>query len=507
METRAPTFGQIAIAVVFALSCFGLLVFLWSTFGGPVPLAAKGYEFKVPVKEGVTLAKQSDVRISNVSVGKVKEIAPANDAQNSAVATIELDSRYAPVPADTRAILRQKTLLGETYVELTPGTRDGPKLPEGGTLAEAQVADTVQLDEIVRTFDARTRAAFQAWMQGAAEATRGRGADLSAAIANLEPFAGDADRVLRVLDTQGEALSQLIRNTGVVFGAISERRGQLRGLIQNADTVFHTTAVRNADLEQTFRVLPTFLDESKQTLTRLDTFAAETNPLISQLRPAARQLSPVVKNLAKAAPSFRTFFNGLRKLSPSSQSGLPALRQLLGINLPPLLAALDPFTNQLQPIVEAIGPYRGEVTAFLGNVTAATQAFNRTPESNNLAVHYLRTVTPLNPETLAAFPTGRLNSNRTNPYVAPGGYNNVGAGGLQSFETRQCTSGRVAKLNPADAGAFPGDLFDRLKKYAFADKLSTSDVPAPPCTKQPPLSSIGMIPELTDYQHVYQRNP
>ena len=117
-------------------------------------------------------------------------------------------------------MLRQKTLLGETYVELTQGDGDGPKLPEGGSLPPAQVTQSVQLDEIFRTFDERTRAAFQTWMQQAALAFKGRGDDLSAAIANLEPFAEDANRVLRVLDTQDRALSQVVRNTGEVFDAL-----------------------------------------------------------------------------------------------------------------------------------------------------------------------------------------------------------------------------------------------------------------------------------------------
>jgi phospholipid/cholesterol/gamma-HCH transport system substrate-binding protein len=517
MRTRAPTFGQVAIAAVFSLSCFGLLIFLWSTFGGPVPLQPTGYRFKVPVLEATTLAKESDVRIAGVSVGKVKDIETGPD--NNAIATIELDDPYAPIPVDTKAILRQKTLLGETYVELAPGNKDGPKLPEGDTLAEAQVGDTVQLDEIFRTFDARTRAAFETWMQGAAEATRGRGADLSAAIGNLEPFATDADRVLRVLDTQNEAVSQLVRNTGVVFSAISERQGQLRGLIQNADTVFHTTAQRNADLEQTFRVLPTFLDQSRLTLDRLNQFAKDTDPLIRQLRPAARNLTPVARNLAKAAPDFRTFFVGLRRLANKSQTGLPALRTVLGSDLPPLLAALDPFTNQLQPLVQALAPYKQEITAFLGNATAATQATNSTPESGGAQVHYLRTITPLSPETLAAFPNGRLETNRTNPYVAPGGYAKLAGGALDSFETRQCAAGEVATLDPntpndPNFNAITGgniadatDLFNRLKLYAFGNANSTNAIPRPACNKQAPFASIGDIPELSDYLHVYQRNP
>ena len=78
------------------------------------------------------------MRISGVSVGKVKRIDLATTGH--ADATIEIDARYAPIPDDTRAILRQKTLLGETYVELTPGSNEAPPLPEGGTLPQAQVA-------------------------------------------------------------------------------------------------------------------------------------------------------------------------------------------------------------------------------------------------------------------------------------------------------------------------------------------------------------------------------
>ena len=44
-------------------------------------------------------------------------------------------------------------------------------------------------------------------MQGAAAALRGRGADFSAAIAELEPFAAQTNRLLRVLDSQDQPSS------------------------------------------------------------------------------------------------------------------------------------------------------------------------------------------------------------------------------------------------------------------------------------------------------------
>src|SRR3712207_4885864 len=132
--------------VVFAMSCFGLLLFLWLTFGGPVPLKPEGYRVKVNFPEATTLAQEADVRMAGVNIGKVK----TKELNERAVRTtieLEIDSRFAPLPENTKAILRQKTLLGETYVELSPGSKEAEKLPDGGTLPDAQVEPTVELDE------------------------------------------------------------------------------------------------------------------------------------------------------------------------------------------------------------------------------------------------------------------------------------------------------------------------------------------------------------------------
>jgi phospholipid/cholesterol/gamma-HCH transport system substrate-binding protein len=535
MGQRAPTAGQIAVAVAFAFSCFGLLLFLWSAFGGPVPFKPEGYRVKVPVTEATQLAVESDVRISNVSVGKVKaiEVGEEGEEKDAAIATIEIEDRYAPIPEDTLATLRAKTLLGETYVELTQGDKDGPTIPEGGSLSRAQVAPSVQLDEIFRTFDERTRAAFQTWMQQAALAFKGRGDDFSAAIANLEPFAEDANRVLRVLDTQEQAVSQVIRNTGEVFGALSERRGQLRGLIQNSGTVFATTARRNQSLRELFRAFPTFLDESRLTLTRLESFSENANPLITQLHPSARALSSVLKQTGKVAPDFHQFFVGFRKVAKRGPSALGALRALLSNDLPPLLTQLTPFLRQLTPIVTAALRYKREITSFFGNVTAAFQAGNTPPEGNNQLIHYLRSAALFSPDALAFFPN-RLNISRANPYPAPGTALDVGGGGQRSFPVDACAPGArpVANLDPTTPANpifqnrfYPGlpaaeqlaksqNLFSRIRKFAFASaasfpvgELSSAAVDAPPCLNQGAQPAIGQVPAgdpaATDYLHVY----
>jgi virulence factor Mce-like protein len=210
--------------VIFALSCFGLLLFLWTAFGGSVPLKPKGYRFHTSFAEAGQLALQADVRISGVPVGKVEQITP-DKRTGRADAVIQLDPRYAPLPSDSRAILRQKTLLGETYVDLTPGHRSAKPIPEGGTLPAGQVAATVELDEILRSFDPKTRAAFQEWMQNQATAISGHGQDLNDALGNLGPFADDTNDLVGILNREQPAVQQLVANTGIVFQALSERDG------------------------------------------------------------------------------------------------------------------------------------------------------------------------------------------------------------------------------------------------------------------------------------------
>ena len=358
--------------IAFALSCVAILLYLWLVFGGSVPLRPEGYRFEVKFPEATQLAQEADVRISGVNVGKVKKKEP--DRESGLTNTvIELDDDYAPIPADTKAILRQKTLLGETYVELSPGERDGKRLDDGGTLDSAQVSPTVELDEIFRTFDPRTREAFSTWLteQGAAVGEGGQA--LSDALGNLTPFAENVGDTLRILDEQKEATRGVVRDTGAVFEALSERQGQLRGLVSNSNCVFRATAERNRELADAFVAFPTFLRETRTTTRRLSEFARDTNPLVSQLRPWARQFSPTLVQLKGLAPDLKGLVKDVGPLTTVSRRGLPALERSLD-DTRPLLARLDPYLRDLQPVFDYLGLYKREITAFFANDSAATQA-------------------------------------------------------------------------------------------------------------------------------------
>ena len=166
--------------------------------------------------------------MAGVNVGKVKTKELDKGGARTLV-ELELKPQYAPIPKDSRPILRQKTLLGETYVEISPGDKGGGDLDDGGTLPNRQVEDTVQLDEIFNAFDEETREAFKEWVAELSKAIKDqRAQDLNSAFGNLEGFAVDGAKLLKMLDEQEIAVRRLVKNTGVVFGALNEREGAAR---------------------------------------------------------------------------------------------------------------------------------------------------------------------------------------------------------------------------------------------------------------------------------------
>jgi phospholipid/cholesterol/gamma-HCH transport system substrate-binding protein len=455
MQKQAPSIGRILVAVGFALSCFGLLLFLWITFGGPTPFAAQSYRFTADFPEAVTLSKQADVRIGGVTVGKVKDLS-LPPSGNATEATIEIEPKFAPIPKDTRAILRQKTLLGESFIELTGGTRGAGELPDGGQLARTQTEDSTQIDEIFQGLDKQTREAFRIWMQGAAQAVNGRGVDLSDALGNLGPFTTDATTILRILDHQQDAVRGLIRETGTVFAALTERDNELAKAITGSNATFRALASRDHALAETFRILPTFENETRLTLNRVAEFANDTEPLVRDLKPVASDLSPTFQSVRELSPHLKRLFVDLGPLLRASvkpgthplKGGLPALRRTLA-QLKPVLSSLDPFLANLNPVLRYAEFYKGQIGDFLA---APGQGFGAKLQDipGYPPRHALRVITVVNAETFGPS-QDRPATNRGNAYLAPDAINNPNSlshGGLPSFDCDNTGGEHGATVNP-----------------------------------------------------------
>jgi phospholipid/cholesterol/gamma-HCH transport system substrate-binding protein len=486
MNKQRPSNLAVLTMVAFTASCVGLLIFLWISFGGTLPFNAQGYRFSVEFNQATELASNAEVEIAGVTVGHVTSV--GLDHQNGLTrAVIQIDHQYVPRPADTQAILRQKSLLGETYVQLSAGNPHGRKLPDGATLPRGQVASTVQLDQILNTFDPKTRAAFQTWMQQGGIALTNRGQQFNAAFAELYPFATNVNSVLAVLHRQQSATTTLLHDGGQVFSALSSSPAELQGFVRNTNQLFATTASRDAALAATIRAFPAFLTQTRVTTDKLGAFAANTKPLIDELHPAAAQLNPAVESVASLAPELQTLLTNLRPLTDAGTAGLPALGSFLNRGVP-FLAALKPFLGNLDPVINYLNVYRRELAGFFANGTASSQAVSTGVVSGSKVVHYVRLSVPISPEAVATYQTTPY-SNRINPYLKPGGYSGL-LSGLPVFGSYLCTDNPLPSVSPTLTTATTIGPLVLTQQQLVQQYYFTSDPSGPACKDQGSLGTV-----------------
>ncbi len=477
MSTRAPSVPRVLVMVVFALSCFGLLVFLWLSFGGPIPLKPKGYRIQVAFPEATQLAVEADVRSSGVRIGKVR--GKRRDAGSSTtLATLEIERRYAPIREDARATLRSKTLLGETFVEMTLGSKRAPMLAEGARLPNDRVQASVELDEILDSLDPFTRQAFRTWQQDLGSSVQGRGRDLNESFANLPSWVDEGGDLMEVLDRQSQSLKGLVRNTGVVFGALTRREDQLRNLIESQDDVFSAIAAEQDAFAEAWQVFPTFLDESRLTAARLEDFSVKATPLVRDMQPALRDLDPTLDSVGDFSPYLRRFFRDFDPLITISRRSLPATAEIFD-ELRPTLAELGPFLQQINPILDYIGVHQHTLSDMFSNLGGATAATVAQPGEGAVG-HYLRQFGVTGIETASIHPK-RVASNRGNAYLNPLGVlssqlgseykilpsfdcNNAGGEQLPSGTTPGC---RVQEPYPFDGRA---TRYPQLRERGFPEE-------------------------------------
>ncbi len=501
MQKRAPTLGNLLVIVLFVLSCFGLLMFLWESFGGPLPLKPKGYRFAIAFPRSFSLAEESEVSINGVEVGHVVSVALGNEGRTRA--TVEIAGRYAPIRANMHAILRQKTLLGETYVQLIPQGQSGPYVRDGGQLSNSQVEPSVTLDDILSAFNAKTRRDFQIWQEVAAEGTNGRGEDINASFARLEPFVESANRLVTLLDEQEGAVRELVHNTGVVFNALASREHQLEGSIANGERTFHAAAEASQAWATAFRLLPGFEHNSTVALKETDKFAAIANPYFEEFRVTERQLAALLQAAKPFSPQFNAFLTSLGPLTKAARTDLPDMKKALELTVP-ILENFRPVLHNLDPFLQYLGEYVPELQSFFANVTAATQATESSSDLGKAGFkqHIFYAMSVLSPESLAIY-NSRIGTNRANAYPHSGAYSSL-ASGLPVFSSSSCANSAPAISGPPNE-TVSEELIKELTHVKNAGESPVANEPetankvaAPSCVQQSPFTFNG---ETSQFPH------
>ena len=183
----------------FVVVSVGLLLYLAQSIGAIG--AGGGTKYELRLKFAAGLVENNAVKVAGVGVGRISKIEVDHDV---AVLTLEVDEKIV-LHEDARAIVRAKSLLGEKYLQVHPGSLDAPVLPGGGKIVNVDAP--FEIDQVLNA---------------------------------LEPVLGGEDNIAASLAPLAKTLSELLDDAAGKNGdpAIISRE-EIRGMI---DDIKATTA-------------------------------------------------------------------------------------------------------------------------------------------------------------------------------------------------------------------------------------------------------------------------
>lgn len=405
----------VAIVVVLALALVAVIAVTGQarSDGGP-------YTVRAIFDNASFAAKGEDVRIAGANVGSIAALGVTADKRAAVTITIT-DSRFAPFYANAHCAIRPQSLIGEEYVDCTPGTSSAAPLhrithgPGAGDdyLPVTRTSSPIDTDIIqdISTEPVRESLAVIINELGTGLATRG--ADLNAVIHRANPALGNTERVVRILARQDHTLARLATSSDRVLAPLARVRHQLAGFISGANTTAVASARQAAAIDRTFRLFPSFLRQLRPLMTDLGTLADQGTPVMNELGGSASALGRQFGELAPFAKAARTSLTQLGQAAQQAQPDLvasqPLARRLLALG-----RQATPSATSLATLLHSLDTTGGieQLMTVLYHGVAAGNAFNSLG-------HYVR-AEPLTGSctNYAVHPVGGCSADFTNGHAA-----------------------------------------------------------------------------------------
>src|SRR4051812_45070606 len=289
MRTRSGASLAASPVLVGAVTVLVTIVAVFLSYNANTGLPfVPTYDLKANLPNADNLVRGNDVRIGGARVGAVSAIHAEEKGDGTTYARVELklDKDLDPLPIDSTLLVRPRSALGLKYVELTPGSakagyRAGAVVP----LRQARPA-TVELDEVLNTFNAPTRRGAQDTLNGFGTGFAGRGENLNSAIEQIRPLVDDLEPVTRNLAARRTRLDRLFPALGAAAGELAPVAEQQAALFVNMDTTFAALAsVARPFIQETISQTPPTEDLAIAQFPVQSAFLRNATALFRDLRP------------------------------------------------------------------------------------------------------------------------------------------------------------------------------------------------------------------------------
>jgi len=211
-----------------------------------------------------------EVTYRGVRIGKVSELKLTDKGVE---VHLEIDDEWDKIPADTRALVGNRSAVGEQYVELQPNVdvKDGPYLEDGSVITDVATPISTEklLGDIVTTVSSVDRGALKTTVSELGAAFAGTGEDLQRIIDTGNSF-------IRTANENFDVTTALIRDSNTVLQGQVDSSSSLRTFADQLSVFSGAMVGADQDLRKV-------IDSGSFTANQLRTFLEQNEAEVSDL--------------------------------------------------------------------------------------------------------------------------------------------------------------------------------------------------------------------------------
>ncbi|MCW2786663.1 MAG: hypothetical protein JWP74_3180 [Marmoricola sp.] len=353
-----------------------------------------------------------DVREASVRIGQVRSIELKGDR---AVVELQLDPDQK-VYRDATAEVSSRSALGQNFVELTQGTRRTGQITANDMITESRTTPPAALDQVLDTFDAKTRNATRGLLQQVGGGLDGQSQALQDFLTQAPVVLPDLGTVSRAAAAPQTNLAGLLVNTDTLASRFRGRSATVAELTKNLGTTLAALdSGKGADasaIGQTLDEAPATLSSARRALVALRSPLADLQAGMRTLSPGARALGASEANLEGTLDDVVSPLDKVPGVARTAAPAVTSLTHLLA-DARPLSPEVEALLNSARTPTAVLAPYAPEIARFFTYWDSA----NRPSDKSG---HYLRIDLVVRPESADGILGIRDPFVHRDPYPAPG---------------------------------------------------------------------------------------
>lgn len=280
------TVGTRIKIIAFVVIGLTVIVYIGLRYASLGPLVGlRGYYVvKVDLDRAGGIFPNAEVTYRGYAVGRVGAL---NLTDNGVEADLDIDDSAPKIPANARAVVADRSAVGEQYVDLRPDGDRGPYLADDSVIAQSRTQTPMPVQDLLQSIDGLASSvpasSLRTVVDELGQATQGQGPNLQILLDTSSRFTDaatndiprttqlvdDGQTVLATQDAEKNALQAFGRNAELIADQLDRSDSDIRRLIASAPAAATQVAGLLRDTDPALgATIANLLTTSTVTLTR-----------------------------------------------------------------------------------------------------------------------------------------------------------------------------------------------------------------------------------------------